>query len=225
MIRLQRSQALERIIRQDDVADLAIPTFTLVRQAIEEGRTDEALDCLEYAYHETMTTIDSRTATLDMAVTRIASLGEEELEKFWRQKFVPKAADFLSSTPGVEESLQRVAEMYRSLLSNFTITEEADKYVIQLDPCGAGGRLRRSKSIATTKKAHPWAWGRSGVSLYCTHCCIMWEMIPIELRGYPVKICLYNENPEAPCVQIFYKKPQLIPEEYFKNIGKPVPDK
>ncbi|MDO8568184.1 MAG: hypothetical protein Q7R57_05650 [Dehalococcoidales bacterium] len=111
--------------------------------------------------------------------------------------------------------------MYRSLFSDCAITEEADRYVIT-QSCGTGGRLRQAKKVAVTAKAHPWSWGRSGVSLYCTHCCIMWEILPIELRGYPVKLCLYRDNPEEPCVQLVYKRPELIPEDYYRKLGVPV---
>ena len=52
MIRLEKSEALQRKIRQDDVAEMGIPTWTLVRQAIQAGRTDEALGFLEYGLAE-----------------------------------------------------------------------------------------------------------------------------------------------------------------------------
>jgi hypothetical protein len=44
-------------------------------------------------------------------------------------------------------------------------------------------------------------------------------MTGIELRGYPVRITLVGDKPEDPCVHLFYKKPELIPEEYFTRIG------
>jgi hypothetical protein len=221
MIRLQESKALKRKIRQDDVADLAVPTWTLVREAIQGGRTGEALELLEYACAETRVRGDSRTASHEVAITKVASFGEEELEKVWRQSFERMVLGFLETRPSVEESLQRLAETHRGYFSNITITEEKDKYVMRLDPCGTGGRLRRSKTLATTTKAHPWSWGKSGVCLYCTHCCLMWEIIPIEVRGYPVKITTYSDRPEDPCIHLFYKRPELIPEEYFRMIGKP----
>jgi hypothetical protein len=41
----------------------------------------------------------------------------------------------------------------------------------------------------------------------------------IEAQGYPVKITEYSDDPNAPCVWLFYKKPELIPEHYFTRIG------
>jgi hypothetical protein len=45
------------------------------------------------------------------------------------------------------------------------------------------------------------------------------EMIPIELRGYPTGIIEIAERPEDPCIQLFYKKPELIPGKYFTQLG------
>lgn len=91
--------------------------------------------------------------------------------------------------------------------------------MMRCDPCGSGGRLRRTKNIGITKKAYPWSWGKSGIPYYCTHCCLAWEIIPTELWGYPIRINLVTDRPEDPCVHLFYKKPELIPEEYFDRLG------
>ena len=61
---------------------------------------------------------------------------------------------------------------------------------------------------------------RSGVPYYCVHCCMFKEILPIELRGYPIRINFPGERPEDPCIQFFYKRPELIPEEYFARVGK-----
>ena len=220
MIRLEKSEALQRKIRQDDMAELAIPTWTLARQAMQAGSIDEALDFIEYGCAETQAMHDASVSIIDDAVTYLATrFGEEEIPKLFRQSFYPRVKDWMSATPGVEESLQRCAEFQRSHFSDFTIVEEPDRYVVKCDPCGSGGRLRRTKSVGTTKKAYPWSWSKSGIPYYCTHCCVAWEIIPTELWGYPIRINLVTDRPEDPCVHLFYKKPELIPEEYFTRIG------
>jgi len=219
MIRLEKSEALQRKIRQDDVAELAIPTWNLVREAMRAGRTDEALDFIEYGCAESKAIHDASISIIDDAVTYFARFGEEEIPKLFRQSFYPLVKDWMSVTPGIEETLHRCAEFQRSHFSDFTIVEEPDRYVVRCDPCGSGGRLRRTKSIGTTKKAYPWSWSKSGIPYYCTHCCVAWEIIPTELWGYPIRINLVTDRPEDPCVHLFYKKPELIPEEYFTQIG------
>jgi hypothetical protein len=47
-----------------------------------------------------------------------------------------------------------------------------------------------------------------------------WEIIPTELRGYPLKLLMVPEKLGDPCYHYLYKRPELIPEEYFSRIGK-----
>ncbi len=139
--------------------------------------------------------------------------------KIFRERYYPRTKARLAVTHGVEEDLQLCTETHRFHHSNFTVTEEPDRYVVTHDPCGSGGRLKRTMSVATTKKAYPWSWGKAGVPYYCCHCCMTWEIIPIELRGYHLRINLIADKPEDPCIHLFYKRPELIPEEYFTRLG------
>lgn len=218
MIRLEKSEALRRKIRQDDLAELVIPTWTLVRDSISVGKKKEALEFVEYGCAETQTMHDSIVSFVDDALTYIARFGEEEVLKFLRERYLSRVKNWLSATTGVIETIQRFAEFQRGHFSEITIVEERDRYVMS-GPCGSGGRLRRSKSVATTKKAYPWSWSRENVPYYCLHCCVAWEVIPNEIRGYPLRIHLVPERPENSCVHLFYKKPELIPEEYFTRVG------
>lgn len=219
MIRLKYSEALQRKIRQDDPLELAIPTWNLVSKAIKETKAKEALDLLEYCQEENLRNNDSLTSFTDMLLTYIAGFGEEEVLKILRQRYHPFTIKFLSAVHNVEETLQMCTEGQRSHHGEFTITEEPDRYVARYDPCGTGGRLRRTRPVGTTKKAYPWSWGRVGVPYYCCHCCLIWEILATEIRGYPIRITLSGEKPEDPCIHLFYKKPELIPEEYFTRVG------
>ena len=214
------NKTVDRKNGQHELAELTIPTWTHAREAIQAVRTAEALKLLENARVESEKNNDVLTSFLEQVLTHVANLGEEEVEKVIRQRYHQPVRDFLSTSPGVMEILKRCTESQRRHLGNFTVSEEPDRYVVKFDPCGTGGRLRRTRSVGTTKKAYPWSWGKAGVPYYCCHCCIHWEIIPTEVRGYPNKIVLVGDRPEDPCVHLFYKKPELIPEEYFKRIGK-----
>ena len=52
MTRLEKSEALGRLIRQDDVTELHIPTFTLAIQPMQEGKLEEAKAMIEYGCGE-----------------------------------------------------------------------------------------------------------------------------------------------------------------------------
>jgi len=221
MIRLEKSQVLGRIIRQDDATELGIPTWELVREAVRAGNIDEALKFIDYGYREVKMMHDSMCSFVDDAFTYLANnFGEEEVYKVVRKRYEPVISRWLSDTPGVEESLQRGIEFQRGHGGTSTVTEEADRYVVRCDPCGSGGQLRRTKEVGTVKKAYPWTWGKSGIPIYCVHCPVMWEILPTEIRGYPIRINLCGDKPGEPCIHYYYKKPELIPEEYFTRIGK-----
>jgi len=209
---------------------MAKPTWDLVREAIKAGRTDEALELMEQGLNVATMQHNSLASFVGMAVSRLARFGEEELEKLYRERYGPQAQEWISSTPGAKESVEKFAGLMENPHSKVTVTEEPDRYVLTLDPCRSGGRLRRGMtvgssklagaSIGTTKKAYPWCWGKRGVSYYCIHDCLFLEIVPIELRGYPIAVVQYADKPEDPCILLFYKKPESIPEEYFTRIGK-----
>lgn len=220
MIRLEKSEALGRVIRQDEIEELGISTWALIRKAILAVKSDEALALLDYCYSETKTLHDSFCSSVDSLLTRIGDFDEEEVYKLLRKRWEPMILRWLTDTPGTMESLQRCLEYQRGHGGNCSITEEPDRYVVFCDPCGSGGQLRRTKEIVPVKKAYFWTWGKSDVPYYCVHCCVGWEILPIELRGYPIRINLIGNKPENPCVHLYYKKPGLIPEEYFVRIGQ-----
>ena len=74
--------------------------------------------------------------------------------------------------------------------------------------------------MGVTKKPHAWSWNKVGIPYYCCHCCAYFEIFPIELRGYPIRVHEITSNPNDPCIHYYYKKPELIPEKYFKRVGK-----
>jgi hypothetical protein len=76
MIRLEKSETFQRTMRQDDVTDLGISTMILVRNAIEVGRVEEALDFTDYECAMVRRSIDNFTFFRDMALSQYASFGD-----------------------------------------------------------------------------------------------------------------------------------------------------
>ncbi len=222
MVRLKKSEQLQRLIRQDDVTELGISDWTLLREAIEAGNKEEALEILEYSFTNYRGLIDSLTLFRQMALTKIAAYDESQVEKIHRARFTPFVKNWMETTPGVVESLQRFTESFRGIgMSDFKVIEEPDRYVIVLEPCGTGGRMRRAGNAKDgTKKGYDWSWGKRGVPYYCTHCCTFQEILPIEARGYPICVTDFNEDASKPCRHLYYKRPELIPDEYFTRIGQ-----
>ncbi|MBI2831752.1 MAG: hypothetical protein HYX79_05800, partial [Chloroflexi bacterium] len=213
--------ALGRKIRQEKAPELGIATWELVEAAVRAGKVDKALELIEYGRWEDKMMHDSMCSFVEDALAYVADkLGEEEVYNIVRRRYEPRIKSWLAETPGTEESLQRGVEFQRGHGGVTSVTEEPDRYVVVCDPCGSGGQLKRTKQVRTSKKAYPWTWGKVGLPLYCVHCPVMWEILPIETRGYPIRISVCGEKPGDPCIHYYYKKPELIPEEYFTRVGK-----
>jgi hypothetical protein len=223
---VRESEALKmkmhrRKTRQDYPSDSGISTWDLVRQALETGESDEALALIDEGLAENRIVHHNLVSAIGSYLNHIfSSIPEEDIEKVLRQRYYPIAKDTISSQTSVEETLRRFVRYQRANLSQVTVVEEPNRYVVAYNPCGSGEWLMRTMPALRLKKAYPWSWSRSGVPYYCLHCCIGWEIIPTELRGYPLYIHLPPERLEAPCIQLHYKKAELIPEEYFTRIGK-----
>ena len=229
MTKLITSSSLGRKIRwEDKISDLGKSTHKLAEQAILRGDTKEALELMEFAHKEWIGMNDAMTEFAASELSFIVdNLGEEILEKLWRHVGGKVLATMFSrvesTTP--EEKVALYAELQRAhgagaqRWGELGVTEEPERFVMSIDPCGSGGRLRRMGKDGLTSKAYRWSWGKVGVPYYCTHCCVFWELAPTEVLGYPIRIHENVDRPELPCVQFVYKDPKKIPDSYFNRIG------
>lgn len=127
---------------------------------------------------------------------------------------------------------------------DFELVEEEDRFVLRFDPCGSGQRTMRGDSIegtpsrmeppynwTVTEEPHTWNHNTPGVCLYCTHCIILMEEMPIDRFGYPVRVVdppVYPDGSKDPdvrqkCQWIMYKDPTQTPEEYYTRVGRTKP--
>jgi hypothetical protein len=172
------------------------------------------------------------------------ALGEERVEEVLRVTQVPWLAEryarYAEMTP--EESLQLTVEGMRGHLAgpgrtgSVDVRDERDRWVLSFNPCGSGGRMRRGDpsrgqvprtdppyEFGVTEDAHPWSWGEKGVCLYCAHCAVVNEILPIEATGAPMRVVDYPVDPGAPCRWTIYKSPELVPDEAYTRVGKEPP--
>lgn len=220
-MKIERSEALGRNIRREEGEALAASTWDEVRSAVQEGRKKEALEGIDYGCAEAKMMHDSMCSFADDALTRLAEVaGDEEVHQLLRKRYEPVISRWLITTPDVRESVERGIEFQRGHFGQTSVKEESDRFVVTCDPCGSGGQLRRTKKVARVKEAHDWTWNKKDVPYYCTHCAIMWEIIPTEMRGHPIRINLPPENDGDPCIHLYYKTPEAIPEEYFERISR-----
>ena len=128
---------------------------------------------------------------------------------------------------------------------DFELVETDDRFVLRFDPCSSGGRTIRGDWIEGTpaRMEPPYNWGVSqeeaswnhfqkGVCLYCAHCIILMEEMPIDRFGYPVRTVdppIYPDTDPDPdvrqkCQWEMFKDPTQTPEEYYTRVGRKKPD-
>jgi hypothetical protein len=126
---------------------------------------------------------------------------------------------------------------------DFELVELEDRYVLRFDPCGSGGRTLRGDAIEGTpaRMEPPYSWEVAkepaswnhftpGVCLYCAHCVVLMEEIPMDRFGYPVRTVtppIYGETePDGgpkKCTWEMFKDPTAVPEEYYERVGRTKP--
>lgn len=220
-MKIEKSEALGRNIRRGEGAALSESTWNAVRQAIRDGKLEDALAGIDYGCSETKAMHDSACSFVDDALAHIArSAGEEKVYELLRARYEPVVDRWLATTPGVQESLERGVEFQRGHSGETSIREEESRFVVTCNPCGSGGQLRRTKKVAKAQHPHNWTWNQAGVPYYCTHCAVMWEILPIEKRGYPIRVTLPPERDTDPCVHLYYKNPEAVPQEYLSRTSR-----
>jgi hypothetical protein len=172
------------------------------------------------------------------------ALGEERMDEVFRvtqgKWLAERYARYDTMTP--EESFQLTIEGMRGHYcgrlrdGRVDVLEDDEKWVMSFDPCGTGGRMRRGDpardqsprdeppyNFAVTNEAHDWSWNRKGVCLYCAHCAVVNEILPIEATGAPMRVTEYPEEPGQPCRWTIYKRPELVPDEAYGRVGRERP--
>jgi hypothetical protein len=127
---------------------------------------------------------------------------------------------------------------------DFELIETEDRFILRFDPCGSGQRTIRGDWIegtpsrmeapygwTVTEEKHSWNHYTPGVCLYCTHCIILMEEMPMDRFGYPVRVIdppVYPDTNPDPnvrqrCQWTMFKDPTQVPEEFYARVGRTKP--
>ncbi len=185
-------------------------------EAIKTGKTEEALRYLNDVYEQFHAFHDAYSNHISLLQGTLArTQGDEWHEAFERKtifdSFRPKYERYKDMS--VQQQVEAICNSMRAHYSEFHVEEDANKFVVVITGCGAGGRLIRDGIAkgqdAITKKAYPWSFNRVGFPYYCAHAYFLNELFK-EL-GLKIKIEYgrqYDDNGnkiDEPCKYIVYR--------------------
>ncbi len=219
----------ERLFTDEELKEMSRPTMEKAIEAIDAGDLEKAKELCRAMAKEG---IPLHNLYLDWAASLLTfiqeNFGGEQLQKaleycasVWWKPVCDRA-----ESAAINNVVRGSARMMHAHFGSFTIEEDDEKVVIKNDPCGSGGRLIREgaygapKSFATIEEAGPMTFNRKDFPVYCTHCAVIHQMMPIEWIGYPHPIMVPPEKPEDPCLHILYKDPKNVPREHYTAVGK-----
>jgi hypothetical protein len=206
-------------------------------QAIEERRHADAAAGVELMRVRWAAQHDGLVVWIQSLLADIArTFGEEAVlesvtlayEHLWK----PRYARWAEMTP--EERLQLSVEGMRGghlsgprHRGDVGVTDEGDRYVLSLDPCGSCGILRRgdpdsgrpSQRPAENEEPHPWTWGRTGMSWYSIHSPIALEYLQMIDGRPPLRPLEDCDLPDRPCRWFIYKDPAGARSVDYERMG------
>jgi len=118
---------------------------------------------------------------------------------------------------GDEQHLRYLCKAHHYHMMSFTLTEEDERFVFRLDPCGSGGRLFRGQMWRNLfeyggplspriSKPSNITFNRSNFPVYCTHCASHNQDEFVNDVLYFVNDGHAQMHPGMPCLQFTYKK-------------------
>ena len=225
----------ERFFSEEEVREMGKRTVDRLTEAIDAGDAEQAKKIANRMYNEFLGMHDLyrnwTTATLSEVGKRF---GDEVLEEIMTAGVKAWWLPNLEKMPQDPQDLPRKIKMFvaglRGHLQPMHIEEDEDKVVIQMRPCGSGGRMvlegkyEGPDAFHTVEKPQRMTYNRADFPVYCAHEPPM-ELVDIEKNGKPFVVVepaavLGKEH----CSFIIYKDPDKVPEKYYERLGLKKPD-
>ncbi len=210
-------------------------------RAIGEHDAAAATESLELMRVRWAAQHDGLVVWIQELLTEIArTFGEEavreSIEEAYLHIWKPRYERWALMTP--EERLQLSVEGMRGghlsgprHRGDVGVTDEGDRYVLSLDPCGSCGILRRGDPDSGrpphqpdgNREPHPWTWGRTGMSWYSIHSPIALEYLQMADGRPPLRPMEDCDLPDRPCRWFIYKDPAAARRIHYERMGFPAP--
>jgi hypothetical protein len=211
--------------------ELETPTVRLIHEAIETGDGDRAKKLLDLMAGDWERNKDYSINWITSLLSFIGRrMGEEAVEEALRdfgERFLAGRREGYWSL----DARKRMEGIVRGMKANFgeaALREDDEKYVLEFR-CGSGGKLIDEGAYApprdylTLRKRGPVTFDRDELPVYCAHCSVNNEIVPVEADGAPVTVQFPPSAPGERCVHHIYKDAADIPDSVYRRIGKQPP--
>jgi hypothetical protein len=222
----------ERILSHEEIAEMEKLMVDRVVEAIERGDTEAAKRMARRMYNEFLSMHDLYRNWITAMLSFIGErFGDEVLEAMMEAGVKSWWLPNLEKMPNdVRARVKMFAAGLRGHLQPLHIEEDDEKIVIQMRPCGSGGRLVLEGtydgpgSFLTVKGKQFLTYGRDSFPVYCAHEPVM-ERQDIEAHGAPfVVVEPATEIGKQHCNFIIYKDRSKVPARYYERLGMKKPE-
>jgi hypothetical protein len=225
----------ERLFSEAEIREMEKRTVDRLIEAVEAGEADKAKQIAKRMYNEFLSMHDLyRNWTTAMLSEIGRRFGDEALEQIMTEGVKAWWLPNLEKLPDGPEALTQRVKMFvaglRGHLQPLHIEEDDEKVVIQMRPCGSGGRLVLEgkydgpNGFLTVEKPQRMTYNRANFPVYCAHEPPM-ELLDIEKNGTPFVVVepaavLGKEH----CSFIIYKDKSKVPAKYYERLGLKKPE-
>ncbi len=225
----------ERWFTADELAAMGSRTLDLLVSAIEAADADTAIRLAQRMYNEFLSQHDGYRNWTTALLSEIGRrYGDDVLEDVMQRSVMAwwgPNLDAMDHKAGDDRRIK--AKMFiaglRGHLQPMDVTEDHEKIVIRMQPCGSGGRLilegryQGEDAFYTVAEPGKMTYGRRDFPVYCAHEAAM-EEIDMDRNGYPLVVVEPAEKlGEETCRFVIYKRGEDVPERFYRRVERQRP--
>lgn len=229
---------MSRLFTDEELEELGKLTIDKLKEAADAGDTERVKELADQMYGEWAFLHDGYNAwVIGLQAYIYDNFGLEHYEKAERYAHgtveAKVAFDMEMGDMSFEENVrQHCAALKGHVFQPITVTEDDEKVIVKVDPCGSGGRMLQKgayeKGGARIKEACDITWGLEDFPSYCTHC-PMGEQLGVDGGGimrFTHDVDGFESGREVgpACTYLLYKDPADIPEKCYTRIGRKKPE-
>ena len=219
----------ERIFTSDELRELETGVQERIERAIDSGDYEKAKELIRNLYQAAMGAHDHSCDTIALFLSFIARrLGDEavkEATEEWVADVTRASAEMYEQIGDAKTRASLFAEGVKGHFRPIEISEDDDKFIFKMKPCGSGGRMVLEGKYGPPpkfhkiRKAQPMTCWREDFPVYCIHAHIM-AAIAVSSGLTPFALEIPAEKiGEEPCEIWLFKDPKSIPAEAYKKVG------